>query len=97
MCIALLLEKKILLCSCRTALLTVVAEVCFLKVFPTEDYQGLVSLIRPMSWEHAYIPVLPRQLLQFTQAPSPFVMGIHNSLLSEAVDEGVEEVGTGLA
>ena len=36
----------------------------------------------PFQWEHVYIPLLPLTLLDYLQAPVPFLMGIHTSSLT---------------
>jgi len=58
-----LLEYKILLYSEHAAVLTMVAE-------------AVLALIFPFTWDHVYIPVLPLQLLEFVNAPTPFIMGV---------------------
>jgi hypothetical protein len=37
--------------------------------------EAMVSFIRPFEWMGVYIPVLPRSLLDYVQAPVPFIMG----------------------
>jgi hypothetical protein len=37
----------------------------------------------PFKWRRVYIPVLARELLEYTDAPTPFIMGIHSSFLSQ--------------
>ena len=32
--------------------------------------------MHPFIWHHIYIPILPHYLLEFVQAPTPFVMGV---------------------
>jgi hypothetical protein len=58
----------VLLYSKQTSLLTMAAE-------------ALLALIFPFRWEHVYIPVLPLQLLEFVNAPTPFIMGVNTHSL----------------
>lgn len=67
---ALLTEQKVLLHSCRLALLTHCAE-------------AAVSLLFPFVWQHVYIPLLPKKLCDFVQAPTPFLMGLHTEDLQD--------------
>ncbi|EGG20095.1 putative guanine nucleotide exchange factor [Cavenderia fasciculata] len=39
-----------------------------------------VSMIDPFVWQHIFIPILPRSLLDYVTAPMPFIIGIHSSL-----------------
>jgi len=38
--------------------------------------QASVSLLYPLEWQHIFISVLPQTLLNFCEAPMPFVIGI---------------------
>eukprot|EP00743_Colponemidia_sp_Colp-15_P009167 GILK01010001.1.p1 GENE.GILK01010001.1~~GILK01010001.1.p1 ORF type:complete len:1416 (-),score=257.08 GILK01010001.1:44-4291(-) len=66
----LLTEKKVLLVSHHLSLLTTVAE-------------SLCALLYPFSWEHVYIPVLPSNMLDFIQAPLPFLVGVSEDFYAE--------------
>ena len=57
-----------LLFSSHLSVLTTVAET-------------LLTLLYPFKWEHVYVPVLPLQLLEFVNAPTPFIMGVHPGTL----------------
>jgi len=70
-----LLEYKILFFSKHPAVLTMVTE-------------ALLSLIFPFRWHHVYIPVLPLQLLEFVNAPTPFIMGVHPGPLQQRKSGG---------
>jgi len=35
----------------------------------------------PFGWRRVYIPVLSHSLIEYTDAPTPFIMGIHDSFL----------------
>ncbi|EFA83353.1 putative guanine nucleotide exchange factor [Heterostelium album PN500] len=39
-----------------------------------------VALLDPFVWQHIFIPVLPRSLLDYCTAPMPFIIGVHSSL-----------------
>ncbi|KDO16772.1 hypothetical protein SPRG_17723 [Saprolegnia parasitica CBS 223.65] len=67
----LLLEQKVALCSKHLALLTPIAET-------------LLTLLFPLAWQGAYIPVLPSSLLDVIDAPVPFLVGVHSKYLATA-------------
>ncbi|XP_033629874.1 DENN domain-containing protein 5B-like [Asterias rubens] len=58
------LESQILLVSKDYHRLMLVAE-C------------LSALLFPFQWQHVYVPILPVSLMNFLDAPVPFVMGLH--------------------
>eukprot|EP00123_Amoebidium_parasiticum_P017482 comp23868_c0_seq1/m.41816 comp23868_c0_seq1/g.41816 ORF comp23868_c0_seq1/g.41816 comp23868_c0_seq1/m.41816 type:complete len:1378 (-) comp23868_c0_seq1:289-4422(-) len=58
-----LTEAKILIQSRHYALLTPIAE-------------SLTSLLFPLRWQHIYVPLCPANLLDFLQAPMPFIIGV---------------------
>lgn len=60
---ALLLERKILLISSQSSVLTVCAEI-------------LCSILFPLRWSHLYVPLLPRMLCPILDAPVPYLCGI---------------------
>eukprot|EP00475_Leptophrys_vorax_P030523 TRINITY_DN4579_c0_g1_i1.p1 TRINITY_DN4579_c0_g1~~TRINITY_DN4579_c0_g1_i1.p1 ORF type:complete len:937 (+),score=228.03 TRINITY_DN4579_c0_g1_i1:1224-4034(+) len=78
---AILCECKIIFHSSQISLLSLVCE-------------GLLGLCFPFTWTHIYVPLLPRVLSRFAQAPVPFILGVHNSYLSEilSVIDDVESV-----
>ena len=76
---AVLTEKRILLCSSSNSLVTHAAEI-------------ILSLIYPFQWPHTYIPVLPAELLECVEAPTPFIMGIHRSFLERIPDSSLKEL-----
>ena len=41
--------------------------------------QSLIDLLLPFQWPHTYIPTVPSNLLEFVDAPTPYVMGVHAS------------------
>ena len=38
--------------------------------------ESTVALLHPFEWKYAYVPILPRALLHFLEAPVPFIMGL---------------------
>jgi len=70
----------------------------------TACVQAATSLLYPLAWPHALIPVLPRQLIGVLEAPNPFICGIHSTYLKDCsiqaetarvfLDEGRLDVGT---
>lgn len=69
-----LLEQKILVFSSHISVLTVVTET-------------LLMLIFPFKWDHVYVPVLPLQLIEFLNAPTPFIIGVHPGSLAHRREE----------
>ena len=60
----LLSEHKVLLVSRELSLLTMVSEIAF-------------SLMYPFEWQHVFIPLLPRALVDILTAPMPYLIGTH--------------------
>eukprot|EP00475_Leptophrys_vorax_P033217 TRINITY_DN51982_c0_g1_i1.p1 TRINITY_DN51982_c0_g1~~TRINITY_DN51982_c0_g1_i1.p1 ORF type:complete len:940 (-),score=225.60 TRINITY_DN51982_c0_g1_i1:107-2608(-) len=46
--------------------------------------EALLALLYPMKWPFLYIPVLPYSLVDVVQAPQPFLIGCHRSLLASS-------------
>lgn len=69
---ALMLEHQVLLTSTQLTLLTTCCEI-------------FSSLLFPMKWSHAYIPVLPHFLIQILSAPTPYLCGIDKLNLPSAL------------
>lgn len=67
---ALLTEQKVIAHSQHYVLLVTVL-------------QSLIDLSLPFQWPHTYIPIVPRNLLELVDAPTPFVMGVHVDMLPE--------------
>lgn len=70
-------EQKIVLVSSYLQMLTIVSET-------------LCSWLFPFYWHHILIPVLPARLLNYLQAPVPFIIGVHRNyfdkdLMEEAI------------
>lgn len=68
----LVLERQVLLTSTQLSILTSCSEI-------------LLSLLFPMRWSHAYIPLLPKFLIPILSAPMPFFCGIDKASLAEAL------------
>ncbi|VEU36838.1 unnamed protein product [Pseudo-nitzschia multistriata] len=68
----LVLERQVLLTSTQLSVLTTCSEI-------------LLSLLFPMRWSHAYIPLLPKFLIPILSAPMPFFCGIDKASLAEAL------------
>ncbi|XP_026104739.1 DENN domain-containing protein 3-like isoform X2 [Carassius auratus] len=71
---SILMEQRVVFLSTNWAKLTLVSE-CFM-VF-----------IHPLRWQHPFVPVLSRQMLDFIMAPTAFVMGCHTSHFEEVAEE----------
>jgi hypothetical protein len=67
-----LLERQILFTSTQLSILTTASEI-------------FLSLLFPMRWSHAYIPVLPHFLIPILSAPMPFLCGIDKANLADAL------------
>lgn len=50
----------------------------------------ILQLCFPFEWEHVYIPLLPMELINILQAPVPFLVGIHSSVLPANLEEYTE-------
>lgn len=66
----LLTEQRVVFFSSSWALLPLVAE-CFL------------AYLHPLQWQHTFVPVLSRQMLDFVMAPTSFLMGCHLDYFEE--------------
>nr|CAB3237337.1 DENN domain-containing protein 1B [Phallusia mammillata] len=44
------------------------------------------ALLRPLHWQHIFIPVMPPHLLDYCLAPMPYLVGIHSSLMPRVRD-----------
>lgn len=76
---ALLVERRIIFCGSQLSTLS-------------NCIQTAVALVYPFTWQHIYIPVLPRSLLSFVCAPMPFVVGILDTDLQEVMGNPMDEV-----
>lgn len=74
---AVVLERRVLLRASQYRLLTHTAE-------------ALCCLLWPFKFQHVYIPIMPYSLVDYLEAPTPYLMGIHSSVeLDSRVLEGV--------
>ncbi|GAB4850614.1 Scytalone dehydratase [Ancistrocladus abbreviatus] len=64
---AVLLERRILLRSNKYSLLTLVSE-------------AICHLIYPFRWQHVYIPILFFSGVDYIDAPTPYMMGLHSGV-----------------
>lgn len=64
---AVLLERRILLRSHKYTLLTLVSE-------------AICHLIYPFRWQHVYIPLLFFSGVDYIDAPTPYMMGLHSGV-----------------
>lgn len=53
---------------------------------------ALSGLVYPFTWQHVYIPILPRSLMAYCCAPMPFFVGVLKSNLAELNTYPIEEV-----
>ncbi|KAL3270319.1 hypothetical protein HHI36_009370 [Cryptolaemus montrouzieri] len=60
---SLLLERKVILISCLLSKLSSCVE-------------ALQAMIYPFTWPYSFIPVLPKSLWDFVEAPTPIICGI---------------------
>lgn len=60
---ALLQEQRVLLVSTQMDTLTLCAE-------------AFISLLYPFKWMHPLVPLLPTQLIEYLEAPTPYLMGV---------------------
>ncbi|XP_067323360.1 DENN domain-containing protein 3 [Anolis sagrei] len=69
-----LTERKIVFFSSNWALLTLISE-CFMQY------------LHPIQWQHTFVPILSRQMLDFVMAPTSFLMGCHIDHFEEVCKE----------
>lgn len=66
----LLTEQKLLFHSSKYVLLVTIM-------------QSLTDLLLPLRWPHTFILTVPANLLEFVDAPTPFVMGVHSDQMAQ--------------
>ncbi|XP_044274885.1 DENN domain-containing protein 3 isoform X2 [Varanus komodoensis] len=69
-----LTEQKIVFFSSDWALLTLISK-CFMLY------------LHPIQWQHTFVPILSRQMLDFVMAPTSFLMGCHSDHFEEVCKE----------
>lgn len=77
---SLLLERKVLLLSKSISKLSACVD-------------ALQSVLFPFVWQHTFIPVLPTNMLDICQAPTPYIIGVlkgkHPLLPPVSIDHGI--------
>lgn len=71
---SILTEQRVVFVSSDWARLTLVAE-CFML------------FIQPLHWQHPFVPILSRQMLDFLMAPTSYLMGCHADHIEEVLAE----------
>ena len=51
---------------------------------------ALYSLIYPLKWHHLFVPILPNSLIDTVESPSPFIIGLHSSLVDGLKERDIE-------
>uniref|UniRef100_UPI00398EDBFB DENN domain-containing protein 3 isoform X3 n=1 Tax=Pristiophorus japonicus TaxID=55135 RepID=UPI00398EDBFB len=69
-----LVEQRIVFLSADWALLTLIAE-CF------------ILYLHPLQWQHTYVPILSKGMMDFLMAPTAFLMGCHVDYFKEVNSE----------
>ena len=75
----LLLEQRVLVRSAHVGALAPCSE-------------ALLALLFPHCWEHVYVPLLPTQLMEYVQAPMPFLIGIETANFAQELAQ-FDDVG----
>ncbi|XP_078488780.1 DENN domain-containing protein 1C isoform X3 [Ciona intestinalis] len=52
----------------------------------TSCVHGAEALLRPLHWQHIFIPVMPAHLVDYCLAPMPYLVGVHSSLMPKVRD-----------
>ncbi|GAB1607797.1 DENN domain-containing protein 1C-like isoform X7 [Argonauta hians] len=50
----------------------------------TACVHAAASLIYPMNWQHLFIPILPNSYTDLLNAPMPFMIGVHSTIMEQA-------------
>lgn len=58
----------------------------------TACVQAANSLIYPMSWQHLFIPILPKHLVDYLSAPMPYLIGVPIPLFKRIRHDEIGEV-----
>ncbi|XP_069095098.1 DENN domain-containing protein 2D isoform X2 [Pleurodeles waltl] len=53
---------------------------------------AVAALLYPFKWEHTFIPVLPRKLIDTVCCPTPFMVGVQTQWKDQVLDMPMEEV-----
>ncbi|VDM95492.1 unnamed protein product [Thelazia callipaeda] len=70
---AVMADHKILF---RSSSLSLLADSCY----------ALRSLLYPFDYPHTYVPVLPELLIEYLESPTPYIMGVLNSVRIRCAD-----------
>lgn len=76
---AILCEKRILLCGSSLEGIS-------------ECVHAASTMIFPLQWQHIFIPLLPHDLLRYTCAPMPFIIGLRSDHIAAVLDLPLHEV-----
>ncbi|XP_076578856.1 DENN domain-containing protein 2A-like isoform X2 [Chaetodon auriga] len=76
---SLLLERRVIFTADK---LSTLSQCC----------HAVVALLYPFVWQHTYIPVLPSAMLDIVCTPTPFIVGLLSSSLSQLKELPLEEV-----
>ena len=76
---AVLTECKVLMHSNDSSNIAMVAEV-------------IIALTYPFSWALPYVPVLPRQMIEFVEAPLSYIIGVPTCMLNDIDKKNLEDV-----
>lgn len=68
-------ERKVLFMSQHASFLTTGFLFIFLEIYIIAA-ETIMALLYPLQWQHVYIPVLSKSLLNFLQSPTPYIMGV---------------------
>ena len=55
--------------------------------------EALDALLYPLKWAHAFVPVLPRAMLEVAEAPQPYILGVHTDWLTPLMRVGASGGG----
>nr|XP_055076906.1 DENN domain-containing protein 3 [Misgurnus anguillicaudatus]XP_055076907.1 DENN domain-containing protein 3 [Misgurnus anguillicaudatus] len=71
---SILMEQRLVFLSTNWSKLTLMAE-------------SFMNFIHPLRWQHPFVPVLSRQMLDFIMAPTAFLMGCHTFHFEDVTEE----------
>jgi len=76
---AVLTESKVLMHSSDSANLAMVAE-------------AITALTYPFSWALPYVPVLPKEMIEFVEAPLSYIIGVPTCMLGDIDKQNLSDV-----
>ncbi|KDO24301.1 hypothetical protein SPRG_10376, partial [Saprolegnia parasitica CBS 223.65] len=82
--------------SLHTAIRLVVLALCEYRIVVHSSHlsllcpitESLKALLYPFRWQHPYVPMLPRILSEYLQAPLPYILGVQTSWLPGLFESG---------